>query len=174
MKFNVIEKEFPKNTFNCPYCGYILVGLFAIVNILYSLNLKYPNDLLETIGLLIGVAFVGTLIFFYIVSIGKKAKIITVGSVKLMPDALEVVHKDETLQIPYPELKKIRLRYTGYKGVILFAIRPSLIPEDGLGNILTFTFNGNDYRYEIFLENKRQKDALFKIIKRLRGRVGRL
>jgi hypothetical protein len=66
------------------------------------------------------------------------------------------------------------MRYTGYKDAILFETRPSLIPEDGLGNILTFTFNGNDYRYEIFLENKRQKDALFKIIKRLRGRVGRL
>ena len=173
MKIDIIEKEFPKNKFQCLFCIYLMSGIFASVFPLALVNTIWPNDILETIGLTMIFVSVAMYAFFFFVSIGKKVKIINVGSVLLLADGLEVVHKEETLLFPYPEVRNISLRYRGFKGVYLLDIRPSFFPEDGLGNILSFTHEGKSYRYEIFLENKRQKDALFKTMKRLRGRIGR-
>lgn len=173
MTIKIIEKEYPKNKFQCQFCIYLMGAMFGSVFPLALVGKIWPSELLDTIIITLGLISIAMYAFFFLVSIGKKVKIIHVGSVLLRVDGLEIVHKEETIFVPYPEVRNINLRYSGYKGVYMIDVRPSFFPEDGLGNILSFTHEGKSYRYEIFLENKRQKDALFKTMKRLGGRIGR-
>lgn len=157
MKIKIINKAYPSAS-KSSWLGYFMSGLMFLILFLFLIQLFLNKSFIDKV---IVILFIIWCVIAIPLLFLKKYKILEIGELIFEEDYLiiKINNQIETFQLK--ELKKIELKYRGYKGQYLTYIRPSFSPQDGANNFLSFLFlNGGKNTFEILLENKKQKDFL--------------
>ena len=117
----------------------------------------------------IPLSLIGTgMLFLIVISIYRYFKsktYIKVGQIHLRETRISAINGGTNVEIEYASIQELKFKYRGYQD------RPSHYGfgiHSGSGNLLCISTNESNYKFEIFLKSKYQKDEFVKQIEKIK------